>query len=301
MPRIAITGGTGLVGAELAAFLTAAGHEVHTITRSPKQPSDIRWNPARGEIEMEKIAACDAIVHLAGESIFGRWTENKKRKIRESRLQGTRLLCESLAKSQPRPRTLVSASAVGYYGDRGDEILTETSPPGDNFLAQVCQEWEAACDPAREAGIRVVHPRIGPVLSPRGGMLATILPLFKLGLGGRVGDGRQWLSWIGIDDLVEILHETIIDDSLTGPINATAPHPVTNSEFTAALGKVLGRPTLLPAPKFGVKLVLGGDAAKELALVSVRARPDRLLERGHEFRHPELEAALRFLLGKDER
>ena len=296
MQRIAITGGTGLIGSTLASRLDAAGHQVHVVTRSPKHASDIAWNPRLGEIDLEKLAGCEAVVHLAGESIFGRWTNRKKERIRTSRVQGTQLLCESLARLEPRPAVLVCASAVGYYGDRGDEILTEKSRPGDNFLGQVCQEWEAACEPARAAGIRVVNVRSGPVLSPCGGMLRTMLPLFKFGLGGRVASGRQWISWIGIDDEVDILLAAIEDDSLAGAINATAPHPVTNGEFTRTLGRVLGRPTLLPVPRFGVKLALGSDGADELALVSVRAQPARLLERGHEFRHSDLEAALRELL-----
>lgn len=298
MQRVAITGGRGLVGSALRSFLTDAGHNVRIVTRSPRTPDDIAWNPSRGEIEIEKLASCDSVVHLAGESLFGRWTKEKKRRIRESRLQGTRLLCESLAKAETPPQTLISASAVGYYGNRGDERLTEESTPGDTFLAKLCQEWEAACEPARAAGIRVVTPRIGPVLSPRSGLLATVLPLFKLGLGGQLAGGRQWMSWITLDDLVDIFHAAMSDESLAGVINATAPNPVTNGEFTKTLAAVLHRPALLPVPRFGLSAVLGSEGADELALTSARVEPTRLLEQGHEFHHPHLKAALRQMLVK---
>lgn len=298
MQRVAITGGRGLVGSALRSFLTDAGHNVRIVTRSPRTPDDITWNPSRGEIEIEKLAGCDSVVHLAGESLFGRWTKEKKRRIRESRLQGTRLLCESLAKAETPPQTLISASAVGYYGNRGDERLTEESTPGDTFLAKLCQEWEAACEPARAAGIRVVTPRIGPVLSLRSGLLATVLPLFKLGLGGQLAGGRQWMSWITLDDLVDIFHAAMSDESLAGVINATAPNPVTNGEFTKTLAAVLHRPALLPVPRFGLGAVLGSEGADELALTSARVEPTRLLEQGHEFHHPHLKAALRQMLVK---
>ncbi len=297
MQRVLISGATGLVGSELTAFLTTGGHNVVALTRHPKSSDQVGWSPSENSIEADKLIGLDAVVHLAGESIVGRWTNAKKRRIRDSRIQGTRLLAESLAGLREKPKCLVCASATGFYGDRDDEELTEESAPGSGFLPEVCQEWEQACRPARDAAIRVVNVRIGLVLTPKGGLLGTLLPLFKSGLAGRVGDGKQWMSWIAVDDLVEILHAAIMDDTLAGAVNATAPHPVTNSEFTKTLGRVLGRPTLLPVPKFAVKAALG-EAGDELALASARVKPARLLQHGHAFRFAELEPALRFLLGK---
>lgn len=297
--RILISGASGLVGKELSAFLTGGGHRVMPLSRSGGPANAVRWSPAEGSIEADKLPGFDAVVHLAGESIVGRWTADKKRKIRDSRVQGTRLLCESLAAlpQRDRPEVLVCASAVGYYGGRGDETLTEDSPPGDGFLADVCREWEAACEPARQAGIRVVNVRVGLVLTPRGGLLGTLLPIFRSGLGGRVGDGRQWMSWIALDDLIDVFHAAAMDRSLAGPIDGTAPQPVTNAEFTRTLGRVLRRPTLLPVPAFAVKTALG-EAGDALALASARVLPARLTERNHPFRFPDLEPALRFLLGR---
>lgn len=302
--NVLVSGANGLVGSELTAFLTTGGRTVLPMSRSGHFSDTVRWSPEKGEIEADKLWFCDAIVHLAGESIVGRWTAEKKRRIRDSRVKGTRLLCETLAAMPERsaagfarPDTLVVASAIGLYGSRGDEVLTEDSADGSGFLAEVCREWEEACEPARQAGIRVVNVRIGLVLTPRGGLLGTLLPLFKAGLGGRVGDGRQWMSWIAIDDLVDILHVALMDESLSGPVNATAPNPVTNAEFTGTLGRVLRRPALLPAPSFALRAALG-EAADELALASARVLPRRLVDLGHPFRYPELEPALRFLLGR---
>lgn len=295
--RILVSGATGVVGSDLVPFLTTGGHDVVSLTRHQNHATDIEWSPEDGEIDTDELGGFDAVVHLAGESIAGRWTAAKKRRIRDSRTKGTRLLCETLAGLPEPPKVLVAASAIGLYGSRGDEILTEGSPDGAGFLADVCREWEDACEAAREAGIRVVNVRIGLVLTPRGGLLGTLLPVFKAGLGGRVGDGRQWMSWIAIDDLVDILHAALMDDSISGPINATAPTSATNAEFTRVLGHVLRRPTLLPAPAFALRTALG-EAADELALSSARVLPRRLQEVGHPFRYPDLESALRFLLGR---
>jgi len=295
--RVLVSGVSGVVGSDLAAFLTTGGHEVVALTRYRNGPTDLEWSPEDGEIDTDGLGDFDAVVHLAGENIVGRWTAEKKRKIRDSRVKGTRLLCETLARSPRRPTTLVVASATGLYGSRGDEVLTEGSPDGIGFLAEVCREWEDACEPARQAGIRVVNVRIGLVLTPRGGLLGTLLPLFRGGLGGRVGDGRQWMSWIAIDDLIDILHASLMDDSLSGPVNATAPNPVTNAELTRTLGRILRRPAVLPAPSFALRTALG-EAADELALASARVVPKRLPDVGHPFRYPELEPALRFLLGR---
>ncbi|HEX6985262.1 MAG TPA: TIGR01777 family oxidoreductase [Planctomycetaceae bacterium] len=296
--RILVSGATGLIGSELTAFLTAGGHRVVPLSRGGNPTEVVRWSPDAGTIEADKLSGFDAVVHLAGESVLGRWTAEKRRRIRDSRVLGTRLLCESLAglEERHRPRVLVCASATGYYGDRGDEVLTEDSPKGTGFLADVCEQWESACEPARQAGIRVVNVRIGLVLTPKGGLLGSLLPVFRAGLGGRVGGGRQWMSWIAIDDLIDVFHAAVMDESLAGPVNGTAPNPVTNAEFTKTLGRVLGRPTLLPVPRLAVRAALG-EAADELALASARVLPARLTGRGHAFRYPELEPALRFLLG----
>lgn len=299
LQRVLVSGASGLVGSELTSFLTSGGHEVVELSRRPAGDRGIRWSPEQGQIEADKLTGFNAVVHLAGEPVAGRWTAQKKRRIRDSRIKGTRLLAETLAglPEQDRPRTFVCASATGFYGDRGDEVLTEDSSPGGGFLADVCREWEAACEPARQAGIRVVNVRIGLVLAPRGGVLGTLLPLFRAGLGGRLGGGRQWMSWIAIDDLTDVLHAAMMDESFSGPVNATVPHPVTNADFTNTLGRVLHRPTVLPVPAFAVRTALG-EAADELALASARVLPQRLQDRGHAFRYPELARALRFLLGR---
>ena len=239
----------------------------------------------------------DAVVHLAGEPITGKWTPAKKARIRESRVQGTRLLCESLRHLRDRPLVLVSASAIGYYGDRGDDVLDEESPAGTLFLSEVAKAWEAATEPARRGGIRVVNLRIGFVLSKTGGGLATMLSPFKWGIGGHVGSGRQYLSWIAIDDLVGAVSHAILSDELRGPVNAVAPYPVTNREFTKTLGRVLWRPTIFPLPVFAAHLMFG-EMADNLLLASARVQPTRLLASGYEFRFPELKGALRHVLGK---
>ncbi|HEX6710441.1 MAG TPA: TIGR01777 family oxidoreductase, partial [Rubrobacter sp.] len=244
------------------------------------------------------LAGTDAVVHLAGESIAeGRWTSEKKRRILESRQKGTRLLAEKISGLRAPPSVMVSASAIGYYGDRGNELLTEESGPGTLFLSRVCLEWEAAAEPAREAGVRVVHPRFGVVLSTEGGALGTTLPIFKLGGGGRIGSGRQYWSWVALDDVVGAILHALETDSLSGPVNVTAPDPPTNAEYTRVLGGVLNRPTFFAVPAPAARIALGG-MADELLLASARVEPAKLEETGYEYRYPELEGALRHLLGR---
>ena len=297
--RILVSGSTGLIGAALVAALKEAGHEVVRLVRRPvqEQSSEVYWNPAQGEIDHEALKEVQAAVHLAGENIASRrWTAEQKERIRVSRVAGTRVLCSALAERADPPDVLVCASAVGYYGHRGDEVLDESSPPGEGFLAEVCREWEAACDPARQKGIRVVNSRTGVVLSSRGGALPRMLTPFKLGLGGRVGSGKQYWSWIAIDDVVGALVHAISTETLAGPMNVTSPNPVTNQEFTAVLGRVLQRPTLFPLPAFAARLAMG-EMADELLLASARVLPRRLQESGYSFQYPELESALRHVLG----
>ncbi|GIX49643.1 MAG: hypothetical protein KatS3mg131_3854 [Candidatus Tectimicrobiota bacterium] len=297
--HVLVSGASGLIGSALVPFLTTGGHRVTRLVRTTPPPEGaVAWNPDYGELEASALEGLDAVVHLAGENIArGRWTPEKKARIRDSRVHGTRLLCETLARLERPPQVLVSASAIGYYGNRGDELLREESPPGDDFLAQVCRDWEAATAPAAARGIRVVNLRLGVVLSPRGGALAQMLTPFRLGLGGVVGTGRQYISWIAIDDVVEIIHFCLLTESLKGPVNAVAPQPVTNAEFTRTLGRVLRRPTLLPLPA-AVARLLFGEMADALLLASTRVEPARLLASGYRFRYPELEGALRHLLGK---
>jgi uncharacterized protein (TIGR01777 family) len=263
----------------------------------PRQEGDIRWDIDAGTIGGD-LTGIDAVVHLAGESIAeGRWTEEKKRRILESRQKGTRLLAEKIAGLSEPPSVMVSVSATGYYGNRGNELLTEESEPGDLFLSKVCREWEAAADPAREAGVRVVHPRFGIVLTTEGGALGTTLPIFKLGGGGKIGSGGQYWSWISLDDVIGAIVHALQTDDLSGPVNVVTPGPPTNAEYTRVLGKVLNRPTLFTVPAPAARVMLG-EIADELLLASARVEPVRLRETGYSFRHPELEATLRYLLGR---
>jgi uncharacterized protein len=295
--NVLISGATGMIGSALTQELTGGGHRVTRLTRSPRGADDVRWDPEAGTVD-GCLEGHDAVVHLAGESIAeGRWTVSKRERIMESRKKGTRLLAETLAGLPTPTGVMVSASAVGYYGDRGDEVLREDSRPGSDFLAQVCKAWEASADPAREAGIRVVHPRFGIVLSPKGGALGTTLPLFKLGGGGRIGGGRQWWSWVALDDVVGAIVHTLEDDSVEGPVNVGSPNPLTNAEYTRTLGKVLNRPTFFAAPAPAIRLALGG-VADALLLASQRMEPAKLKGTGYRFRYPELEGALRHLLRK---
>lgn len=295
--KILVTGSSGLIGSALIALLNDEGHEVLRLVRSaPENESEVRWDPRGASIEAEKLAGIDAAVHLAGENIAdGRWTDEKKQRIRLSRIEGTRLLSETLAGLQPRPRVLVSASAIGIYGDRGDEVLTEESAPGSGFLADVCREWEAATAPAEESGIRVVHVRFGVVLSPTGGALAKMLTPFKMGIGGKVGSGEQYMSWIALDDVVGAIEFALTNEAVSGAVNVVAPKPQTNLEFTKTLGSVISRPTILPVPAFALRLAFG-EMADAALLASARVEPARLLATGYQFKYPQLEGALRHLL-----
>lgn len=296
--RVAVTGSTGLIGSALTRALEAEGHRVVRVVRSRPAPGsgDVAWDPARGEIDAAGLEGLDAVVHLAGENVGKPWTEAQKARIRDSRQQGTRTLARALAGLREPPRVLVSASATGYYGDRGDEVLDESAGPGSGFLAEVCRTWEAEAQPARDAGIRVVHPRIGVVLSSRGGALERMLLPFRMGVGGRIGSGKQWMSWVELDDVVEAVRFAMRHEELEGAVNLVA-EPVTNEEFTKALGRVLGRPTVLHVPEFALRLAMG-EMAEETVLSSQRAVPERLKRAGFRFRYPEIEGALRAVLGK---
>jgi len=296
---IAVTGSGGLIGTALTALLTTGGHRViRLVRRAPGNPGERYWRP--DDPGPELLSGVDAVIHLAGASIAGRFTPARKQAIRDSRIVPTRRLAQLAATAAPRLRTFVTASAVGIYGpDRGDEVLTEASTRGDGFLADVVAGWEAAGGPAAAAGIRTVQVRTGIVQTPRGGMLRLLYPLFAAGLGGRLGDGTQWLAWIGLDDLADIYLQAVTDPGLSGPVNAVAPQPVTNAEYTSTLAGVLRRPALLPVPALGPRLLLGGEGASELAEASQHVRPQRLIEAGHRFRHPGLEVALRHVLGKE--
>jgi uncharacterized protein (TIGR01777 family) len=298
--NILITGSHGLIASALIPLLGRRGHRVLRLVRPPMEagPDQVQWDPSTGAIDAPRLEAIDAVVHLAGEPIPAiRWTAAKKARIYESRVRGTRLLAETLAGLSHRPRMLVCASAVGYYGDRGDEILREESPPGSTFLAGVCRDWEAAADPAREAGIRVVHLRNANVFAAGGGYLGPLLLLFRFGLGGRLGTGRQYLSWIAIDDWIEAVYYLLTVVPMDGPVNMGAPEPVTNLEFTQTLARVLRRPAPFVVPAFVLRTVMG-ELGGEL-LQSARMHPGKLQESGYVFRYPALEGALRHLLGRD--
>jgi len=294
--RLLITGASGLIGKALQRSFSEKGHEMLLASRSePKDDSQIQWNSDTGfaDEDLPRLEGLDAVVHLAGESISGglRWTEEKKRAIRDSRVFGTRTMIEAFAKLADKPDVFVSGSAIGFYGDRGDEEMTEASPAGDTFLSEVCKEWEAESRRAEDMGIRTVLLRTGILLSKDGGALAAMLTPFKLGAGGVVGSGKQWISWVSLDDVVGIINYAIENEKVRGAINAVAPNPVTNQEFTKTLGSVLSRPTILPLPEFAVNLVFGemGDA---LLLDSTRVVPARLKDAGYEFKYRELKSAL---------
>ncbi len=295
--KILVTGATGLVGSALVPFLAGGGHEVVRLGRTAPEASDIRWDPDAGVIETGALEGFDGVVHLAGENIAtGRWTAEKKRRIKESRVRGTSLLAATLAGLERPPRVLVSASAIGFYGDRGEEDLTEGSAAGSGFLSEVCREWEAATGAAEGKGIRVAHARLGVVLSKNGGALAKMLTPFRLGAGGIIGNGRQYMSWITLDDTVAAIGHLLSTESAAGPVNVVAPVPVTNHEFTKTLGRVLRRPTLFPMPGFAARLAFG-EMADALLLASTRVKPAGLLDSGYAFRHGSLEEGLRHVLG----
>jgi uncharacterized protein (TIGR01777 family) len=295
--KILVSGSSGLVGAALIAFLMKNQHEVYKLVRvrTDLLEHEIAWDAQRGVIQPSLLEGFDAVVHLAGENIMGYWTEGKKKRIKESRVKGTQLLYQTLCQLKNPPPVFVCASAIGYYGNRGEEILTEQSSKGEGFLADVCQEWEEATRPAVERGIRTINLRIGMVLSERGGALKQMLPIFKWGLGGQIGSGSQYISWIVLDDLVHVIDFAIHQESLAGPVNAVTPYPVTNKEFTQTLGRILHRPTFLSMPGWMAKLVLG-ELGKELLLSSTRVKPQKLEAAGFQFDYPHLEWALRYLL-----
>lgn len=290
--RVAVSGSTGLIGGALVERLRREGHTVARLVRSTRDTGagDVVWDPAAGTIDAAALEGMDAVVHLAGESVGTRWTEEKKRRIRESRVNGTRLISDTLARLARPPRVLVQASATGIYGDRGDEVLDESSAPGTGFLADVGRDWEGASGHAEAAGIRVVKLRFGVVLTKKGGALEKLLLPFRMGVGGRMGSGRQWMPWISLDDAVEVILRAIRDERLRGPVNAIAGS-VRNADFTEALGRVLRRPTILPIPAFGMRALMG-EMAEEALLSGQRVEPARLREIGHVFHHPTLDTAL---------
>jgi uncharacterized protein (TIGR01777 family) len=295
--KILVSGSSGLIGAALIPALKSSGYEITCLVRGTASSRDqIQWDPAQPLVP-ESVSGFDAVVHLAGESIVGRWTEAKKRRIRESRVKGTLRLAEALAQAPQRPRVLISASAIGYYGDRGEETLREDSASGSGFLPEVCREWEDATEPATKAGIRTAQMRFGLVLSRHGGALQKMLPPFRLGVGGNMGSGRQWWSWVDIDDLVGAVQHVIKTETLRGPVNVVGPSPVTNAEFTKTLASVLSRPAILPMPAFAARLVFG-QMGDELLLASQRVEPAKLLASGYVFQKPDLRLALSAILKK---
>ena len=298
--RIAISGASGLVGRALVPYLASRGHEVKRLVRStPRSESEIGWDPARRQLEPDDLEGVDAVIHLAGEPIAERWTAANKVRIRDSRVVGTTLIAEAIASLTRKPRVFLSGSAIGIYGNRGGEWLDESSAvSNDDFLAKVAQEWEAAAAPAARAGVRVIHPRLGIVLHPDGGVLERLLGVFRLGAGGKIGNGEQWLSWIARTDAVAALHFLLRDDDLRGPVNVVAPNPETNAQFSKILGHVISRPAIASVPAMAVRLMLGAEMANVTVLSSQRVRPKALDEYGFRFQFPHLEAALRHELSE---
>jgi uncharacterized protein len=300
--RILVSGATGFIGSALVPVLQEAGHTLVALTHSSKHLGlpQITWQPNQGILDKIAVENFDAVIHLAGENLVGRWNPEKKQRIWDSRVRSTRLLCDTLASLTTPPRALVCASAIGYYGNRGDELLTEASPPGGGFLADLCQAWEAATEPVKARAVRVVNLRFGVILSLHGGALAPMLRLFRLGLGGHAGTGRQFLAWITLADVIGVVRHALFTDSLYGPANATSPQPVRNCDFARLLGKFLHRPSFFAAPEFALRLLLG-EMADETILVSQRAIPKRLQDTGYVFQHPELEDALRSIFTKSQK
>lgn len=294
--KIAIAGASGLLGSALVSDVENEGHEIVRLVRNSPRANEIEWHPNQDAIDAEKLAGFDAIVNLAGENVAeGRWTEEKKRKIHDSRVHGTHLLSEAIAKLSHKPRVFLCASATGIYGDRGDETLDEHSESGGGFLAGVCREWEKATEPAHRAGVRVVNLRFGPILAREGGMLEKMLTPFKMGVGGKIGSGKQYISWVAIEDATAAMKLALNDDSLRGPLNIVSPRPVTNERFTRALGEVLSRPTVMAMPAFAARLAFG-EMADEMLLVSQRVMPKKLQTAGFQFQYSDLESALRHYL-----
>ena len=296
--KIVVSGASGLIGSALVPALLERGDQVRRLVRKQKRlaADEIAWDPAAGVIDAAALEGHDAVVHLAGESVAGgRWTAKRKAEIRNSRVQGTQLLAETLAGLGRPPRVLSSASAIGFYGHRGTQVLEEDAASGGGFLAEVCREWESSTDAAARAGIRIAHLRMGVVLSAEAGARAAVLPIFRLGAGGVVGDGGQYVSWIALDDAVGAIQHVLRRDAVSGPVNVVAPNPVTNREYTKTLGRVLSRPTVIPLPAFAARLMFG-EMADELLLSSTRVSPQQLLASGYEFAFPRLDGALRHLL-----
>jgi uncharacterized protein len=296
---VGVTGATGLVGSALVPFLTTGGHRVRRLVRGRVDAArgDVAWNPGKGEIDAAALEGVDAVVHLAGENVAQRWTPEARERILKSRTEGTRLVSEAMARLSRRPRVLVCAAAIGFYGDRGDEPVTEVSPPGEGFLASVCREWEASTRPAQEAGIRVVHLRLGVVMDARGGALAKLVPPFLMGGGGRIASGRQWMSWVSLEDVLGLIHFALFTPELRGPVNAVAPQAVRQEDFAKTLGRVLSRPAVVPLPAVAVR-ALFGQMGQEALLAGAHVRPEAAERHGYPFLHRELEPALRFTLGR---
>jgi uncharacterized protein len=293
--RVLVSGASGPIGAALLPSLRARGFAVTRLVRSSASAKDqIAWDPFR-PLSPDLVSGFEAVIHLAGESIVGRWTKAKKRRILESRTQGTSHIAEALSRAPQPPRVFISASAVGYYGNRGDEILREDSPSGEGFTPEVGRQWEAAAQPAAAVGIRTAQMRLGVVMSADGGALPKMLLPFRLGMGGRLGNGRQWWSWVSVEDVVGAIHHVLNNDSLQGPVNTVAPNPVTNAEFTRALAAVLKRPAIFPMPEFAVRLLFG-EMGEELFLASQRVEPAKLMASGYQFQHPDLRKALEEIL-----
>lgn len=297
MITVAIAGASGFLGKELARYLTSEGHTVRRIGRRASRGVDFHWDLASGQLDPAALDGADAVVNFTGENIAQRWTRDHKHAILSSRVRSTEVLAKTMGAVRSPPRVFLSTSAIGIYGSRGDEVLDESSTPGRGFLVDVVRQWEQAATPARDAGIRLVHPRLGLVMHPGGGVLGKLMPIFNVGGGGKIGNGLQWMSWIAMRDLVRALYFLMTDDAMQGPVNVAAPNPVTNSQFSHTLGEVLHRPAVASVPEFAVKLMFG-EMGEETLLSGQRVIPKCLLDRGFQFELPELGAALRRELGK---